>query len=450
MKGKKFILGLVIISFILTLFTSCGSINVAKEMNFPTEDIVVGVLDRASFQGYGINSKTIDSEDNVDNVTKPTPMLEKTEEIILIEHEPEPEVEVEVEVEVEKEVVVKPEQAPRQAPTSAPTPTTTPKPTTAPTPIITPESNLEPIEEKDTAKKEDINDTKPIIIGEEIAEVNTEETKFSNDIQKIIDTAVKNNKIKNKVGIYIKEFSNNLEFGVNDTLTVVDSSDGNTDGYFRAASVVKLQMAYIVYQLIEDGTLATDKLYHDNVTKKDFYVLQAIHTMISKSDNNLFNTFLRLVGKEKSNEILDKNGLVNSNIYGEINPAIGYSSSNNLKRHGTTKVGGKITPKDMGYILEQVYTKKDTDEHMTHFNKALLDNIWNSRIPTGINFKYPVAHKTGTASSHGVYNDAGIVYCKNPYVLVVFTRGETKTAGEGFIREFAKEVTNYMDNINNK
>ena len=104
----------------------------------------------------------------------------------------------------------------------------------------------------------------------------------------------------------------------------------------------------------------------------------------------------------------------------------------------------------MGYILEQVYTKKDTDEHMTHFNKALLDNIWNSRIPTGINFKYPVAHKTGTASSHGVYNDAGIVYCKNPYVLVVFTRGETKTAGEGFIREVAKEVTNYMDNINNK
>lgn len=435
MRGKKFILGLVIISFILTLFTSCGSIDVTKEMNLSTDDVTRDVLDKVAFQGNGIISKPADSADKIDNVVEPTPMPEKTEETILVEVEPE------VEVELEEEIAVKPDKTP------TPTPVVTSKPTTAPTPIITPEPNLEPIEEKDTAKKEDINDTKPIIIGEEIEEVNAEDTKFSNDMQKIIDTAVKNNKIKNKVGIYIKEFSNNLEFGVNDTLTVVDSSDGNTDGYFRAASVVKLQMAYITYQLIEDGTLKTDKLYHDNVTKKDFYVLQAVHTMISKSDNNLFNTFLRLVGKEKSNEILDKNGLINSNIYGEINPAIGYSSSNNLKRHGTTKVGGKITPKDMGYILEQVYTKKDTDEHMAHFNKALLDNIWNSRIPTGIKFKYPVAHKTGTASDYGVYNDAGIVYCKNPYILVVFTKGETNTSGEGFIREVAREVTNYMDSL---
>jgi len=56
-----------------------------------------------------------------------------------------------------------------------------------------------------------------------------------------------------------------------------------------------------------------------------------------------------------------------------------------------------------------------------------------------------VAHKAGTASSYGVYNDAGIVYSKKPFIIIILTKGEDKLSAEGFIREFSKMVYNYVN-----
>jgi len=268
---------------------------------------------------------------------------------------------------------------------------------------------------------------------------------FIKAVQDIADKAAGKANIKNPVGVYVKELNTGNEFGINENLTVIDEFDGNTDGYFRAASVVKLQMAYVAYRLIERGELPVDKTYYDSVTKKEFKLLPALHQMVSHSDNNLFNTMLRLIGREKTNKTLIEYGILNSPVYGEISPAIGYSRENNIKRHGTTKVGGKITPKDMGIILEAIYKEKDENIYMECFNKALIANIYNSRIPEGIGYKYPVAHKTGTADSAGTYNDAGIIYCKNPFILVVLTKGESSANAQNYIRELAKELTNYMD-----
>lgn len=280
---------------------------------------------------------------------------------------------------------------------------------------------------------------------EVVSQLTPENSMFICEVKDIIEQTYKKYPLKN-YGLYIKEFSTGFEFGVNENLTYYDQSDGNTDGYFRAASVVKLQMAYVSYRLIEKGELEEDKTWVDDVTGKEQNILTCLHTMVSRSDNNLFNTMLRLVGREKVNETLIEYGVLNSPIYGEINPSIGYSRENNLNRHGTEKVGGKITPKDMGIILDAVFCEKENNPYMKYFNKALLANIYSSRIPKGINNKYPVAHKTGTSEDFGVYNDAGIVYCKNPYILVVLTKGESPSSAHGFIRELAKLLTQYMDN----
>lgn len=268
---------------------------------------------------------------------------------------------------------------------------------------------------------------------------------FTRAVSEIAGKAASKSNIKNPVGVYVKELNTGNEFGINENLTVIDEFDGNKDGYFRAASVVKLQMAYVAYRLIERGELSVDKTYYDSVTKQEFMLLPTLHKMVSQSDNNLFNTMLRLIGREKTNKTLIEYGILNSPVYGEISPAIGYSRENNIKRHGTTKVGGKITPKDMGKILEAIYNEKDENPFMECFNEALLANIYNSRIPEGIGHKYPVAHKTGTADSAGTYNDAGIIYCKNPYILVVLTKGETSSSAQKYIRELANELTSYMD-----
>ncbi len=255
----------------------------------------------------------------------------------------------------------------------------------------------------------------------------------------------KKNEIRTQVGIYIKDISNNKVYTYNGDKTELDSTDNAVDGYFRAASVVKLPMAYVVVKLIEKGELSTTKEYYDKVTKKSYKLMTTIKTMLKRSDNDLFNILLRLVGKEKANEILEENGIINSNIYGEISPAVGYSKENNMERHRTLKVGGKITPNDMAIILNEIYEKRKDNELFKQINEALKENIWNTRIPTGIDFKNSVAHKTGTSSSYGVYNDAGIVYSKKPFIIIILTKGEDKLSAEGFIREFSKMVYNYVN-----
>ncbi len=268
---------------------------------------------------------------------------------------------------------------------------------------------------------------------------------FEGEVKEIVETALKKYPLRKTWGLYVEELNTGYTYGMNQELTVYDESDGNTDGYFRAASVVKLQVAYVAYRLIEKEVMDVEETYYDPVTKRSFYILPAIHTMVSRSDNNLLNTMLRLIGREKINETLKEYGILNSPVYGEINPATGWSKENNLKRHGTEKVGGKITPGDMGMILRTIYIEKEKNQYMDLFNKALIANIYATRIPRGIGNKYPVAHKTGTAAQFGVYNDAGIIYCENPFILVVLTKGETSTIAEGFIRELAKKLTDYME-----
>lgn len=53
--------------------------------------------------------------------------------------------------------------------------------------------------------------------------------------------------------------------------------------------------------------------------------------------------------------------------------------------------------------------------------EVLKRQQFNDGIPAGLPPGTPVAHKTGTITR--IHHDAGIVYAKRPYVLVVLTRG---------------------------
>ena len=46
---------------------------------------------------------------------------------------------------------------------------------------------------------------------------------------------------------------------------------------------------------------------------------------------------------------------------------------------------------------------------------------FNDGIPAGVPKDVVVGHKTGTITA--IHHDAAIVYAKNPYILVVMTRG---------------------------
>lgn len=271
---------------------------------------------------------------------------------------------------------------------------------------------------------------------------------FKNEVNAIVKEAEQASGIDTKYGVFVMDLTNYFIFGINESLTRIDPYDNMKEGYFNSASVVKLFQGYILCDMMRRGELSEDEVYYDQVTGRRFRLLKMIKIMISYSDNNYSNAALRLIGNTKSNEVLDRLGIHDSRIYGEMSGAIGYSAENNLKRYGTIKRCARITPRDTGLILYNVYINRETDIYMQTLNQALKANIYNSRIPAGVakvNQDYEIAHKTGTNSALGVYNDAGIIYCKRPFILVVFTQSVTAGKGEKFIQILAEKLTRYFD-----
>jgi len=273
---------------------------------------------------------------------------------------------------------------------------------------------------------------------------------FKSEVQAIIEEAERLSGIRTVYGVFVMDLASNFICGVNENLTRIDPYDNMKEGWFNSASVVKLFQGYILCDMMRRGELSPEETYHDPVTGRRFKLLKMIKDMISYSDNNYSNAALRLVGNHKSNEVLDRLGIYDSRIYGEMSGAIGYSRENNLKKYGTVKRCARITPRDAGLILYNVYANRETDIYMKTLDEALKGNIYNTRIPVGVkkvNPDYVIAHKTGTNSQLGVYNDAGIIYCKRPFILVVFTESTSSGAGQGFIRILAEKLTRYFDSL---
>ncbi len=275
-----------------------------------------------------------------------------------------------------------------------------------------------------------------------------ESRKFKDDMANIISKAEKVSGISSTYGLFIMDLQTNYSYGVNENLTRIDETENVPEGYFNSASVIKLYQGYIFCDMMRNGELDEEKKWYDIVTGRKFKLLPMIKSMISYSDNDYSNACLRIVDNKASNAVLNRLGIQNSRLYGEMAGAIGYSEKNNLNRYGTKKRCARITPSDTALILYNIFINKDSDLYMKKLHEALLGNVYNSRIPVGVkrvSSKYQVAHKTGTNTGRGIYNDAGIVYAKTPYILVVFTQNTSEKIGNSFIRSIAEQVTYYYE-----
>lgn len=246
---------------------------------------------------------------------------------------------------------------------------------------------------------------------------------------------------KGTVGIYIKELSSGFEYGYNAEKT---NPDNPKEGYFNSASTCKLFSASVIYYKNYCGELELDKIYTDKTINSQYNLKKILSRMISHSVNDYFNITLRLLGSMQINETLEKLGTKNSLVYSEIMPAYSSSVNNNIKRYGISK-SPRTTPKDLGYILDLLYCGKTFGaENDKLFIESLKNNIYSNRLPEGIGYRSPVAHKTGTSSGEGVYNDAGIIFLKgNPYIMVVMSKGSGSSV-QSLFRTIAREVYYYM------
>lgn len=309
--------------------------------------------------------------------------------------------------------------------------------TSAPEPVSAPMPSSLPIEVPDSVSHQPID--------EQLNEAQKQEASdFNKEIEAIILKRINSffkNGGKGTVGIYIKELNSGFEYAYNAEKT---NPDNPMEGYYNSASTCKLLSAAVMYYMNKCGELELDKTYTDEVTKSRYNLRKLLPKMISHSVNDYFNLTLRHLGPKQINDTLLKLGLKYSLVYSEIMPARYSSVKNNIKRYGISR-SPRTTPKDLGYVLDLLYAEKTFGaENHKLFMESLLNNIYSNRLPAGVGYKSPVAHKTGTSAGEGVYNDAGIVFLEgNPYIMVVMSKGSSSSV-QPLYRAIAMEVYNYM------
>lgn len=108
---------------------------------------------------------------------------------------------------------------------------------------------------------------------------------------------------------------------------------------------------------------------------------------------------------------------------------------------GSAEVGNRCTPRDIAAMLVDLHEGRALDPEHTELALNILKAcMTNSRIPQGVPYGTPVAHKTGTFRSRA--NDAGIVYAPTgPYVLALFVHGEPdEKAASGALARVSEAV----------
>lgn len=335
---------------------------------------------------------------------------------------------------------IEPEETPSQiisqpeaGQTISPEPTAIPEPSMAPSPspAPAPEQIPAPQPEEPTPEKPDEVQLKAA-------------ADFSSDVDAIVMKRVNafyKKGGKGTIGIYIRELSTGFEYAYNADKT---NPDDPQEGYFNTASTCKLLSAAVMYRLNKCGELELDKNYKDPITKRQYNLKKLLPRMISHSVNDYFNITLRHLGAAKINEILLELGTEHSVVYSEIMPAEYSSVQNNIKRYGISR-SPRTTPSDLGHVLRLLYEGETFgEENNKLFTKALLDNIYSNRLPAGLGYRSPVAHKTGTSSGEGVYNDAGIVFLEgNPYIMVIMSKG-SGSGVQSLLRSITGDVYDYM------
>ncbi len=244
------------------------------------------------------------------------------------------------------------------------------------------------------------------------------------------------------VGIYFLELASGFSAGheANKTLHL---ETGEDIGYFNTASVAKLPMAFVAYALADQGRLDLDTPHFDEVTNRTWDLRPMIHRMITHSINDYHNILLRLIGPQLATETLTACGMPYTRLSRELQPAVGASDVNCLKRYGTL-LAPRTTPAELGRLLSELYFGQAlAPQSNSEMLDALQNTQFNSRIPAGVGEGVQVAHKTGTSPEERIYNDAALVLLpENPFVLVILSRGASSHVTRT-MRELTSELYAY-------
>jgi beta-lactamase class A len=209
-------------------------------------------------------------------------------------------------------------------------------------------------------------------------------------------------------GVYVYRLEDGREYGVNE------------DQIFPAASLNKLPVMMAAYQQAEKGKIDLETRYtlkegdkvegaglmQNKPAGSQYSYRQLIEYMAQNSDNTAFKIIRQIVGED---------------------------------------IVEQMTPRQVGEIFQKLYqgeliNQEDKEELLQFLTKTSFED----RIPQGVPENIRVAHKIGTLT--GVYSDAGIVYGKKPFVLVIMTKNAQEKQALEVLPKITQVVWDFENN----
>lgn len=235
---------------------------------------------------------------------------------------------------------------------------------------------------------------------------------------------------KGTYGIFIKD------------LKTGESYSRNPDRIFESASLYKLWIMAVVFQKMKDGDLAMDTVMSQDIKvlndkfkiasesaertegKVSSSVQDALFNMITISDNYASLLLTEKIRLSSVATFLQEGGYSNSKV-------------------GTSSTNPTTTASDTALFLERLYrgeiVSAEASEQMV---KLLKQQKLNNKLPKNLPKQVLIAHKTGEL---GVFtHDAGIIYTKDPYIIVVMSESTTPLQAETRIADVSAAVYKYF------
>jgi beta-lactamase class A len=234
----------------------------------------------------------------------------------------------------------------------------------------------------------------------------------------------------------IKQFSDTVSSlsGIY-AFTVVDLKSGDTYGLnefesMQAASLIKLPVMTLLLKQADDGKLNLDSTYilknSDKVGGSGSLIgspegtvltyRRLIQYMGHESDNTAFNIIRKYFGDDVINNFAAGLGMKNTDI----------------KENMTS-------PSDVALLLEKIYDGRIlSSKSKDLFFEVLTKTIYEDYLPKGVPDDIRVAHKYG--SEVHVLNDAGVVFTKEPYVVVILTGGIVESEAQKIFPRLSQTI----------
>lgn len=224
----------------------------------------------------------------------------------------------------------------------------------------------------------------------------------------------------------------------------------NSDIKLHTASLMKLILAASLFRSLDEGRINpnnkivpynefesiidNEKYRTKRTLHADIYsISDLIKLMLTESDNQAANILFDLTKPDEIKKTIEDFKMKDTKVIRKLM---------DLKAH-ELGLNNTTTASDVATFFSNLFNgnmiSAKSRETLIYILK--LQKI-NNRIPNSIPFNIEIAHKTGTISSH-IY-DAGIIFSKTPFILVVMAHSNkkkiTEREGVDIIRIITKRI----------